>query len=143
MGRALQAKAAVCAVVRANRTHSNNRHRRGKAGTQVHGREGDLRRSSGDVPGKVSRTHPRGVITALFKIGGKLIYNIVLVSGVQHRDSVMHIYTSVFRLFSFKVYYKIMSGVPCAIQQVLVDYLFYVPFPVLWPLLSFPHLLVY
>ena len=29
---------------------------------QVHGREGDLRRGSGDAPGKVSRTLPRRVI---------------------------------------------------------------------------------
>ena len=63
MGRALQAKAAkVRTVARSNATHSNNHHRRGKAGTQVHGREGDLRKRSGDAPGKVSRTHPRGVI---------------------------------------------------------------------------------
>ena len=63
MGRALQAKAAkMHSVVRSNMTHANNRHRRGKARTQVHGREGDLRRCSGDAPGKVSRTHPRGVI---------------------------------------------------------------------------------
>ena len=51
----------------------------------------------------------------------------MLVSGVQHSDSVIYIsiYISFFRFFSLIGYYKILSIVPCAIQQVLVVYLFY------------------
>ena len=45
------------------------------------------------------------------------VYNVVLVSGVQQSDSVyMHIYLFFFRFFSYIVYYKILSIVPCAIQ---------------------------
>ena len=46
----------------------------------------------------------------------ELIYNVTLVSGVQHSDSVIHIYiyTFFFRFFSLIGYYKIFSIVPCA-----------------------------
>ena len=56
------------------------------------------------------------------------MYNAVLVSGVQHSDSVISIYLSIifFRFFSLIGHYKILSIVPCAIQQVLVGYLFYI-----------------
>ena len=47
----------------------------------------------------------------------ELIYNVVLVSGVQQSD----IY-----IFSHIGYYRILRRVPCAIQQVLVNYLFYI-----------------
>ena len=49
-----------------------------------------------------------------FLIDVELIYNIVLVSGVQQSDSV--IYICFFRLFSIIGYYKILNIVPCAIQ---------------------------
>ena len=66
------------------------------------------------------------------------MYSVVIVSGVQHSDSCMcvcvciYIYVHVcvhiffFRLFSIIGYYKILSVVPCAIQKVLVGYLFYI-----------------
>ena len=61
----------------------------------------------------------------LFCIGLQLIYNVVLVSGVQQSDSVIHIHTLFFsKFFSHLVYSRILSRVPCAIQQVLVGYLF-------------------
>ena len=50
-----------------------------------------------------------------------LIYNVVLVSSVQQRDSVIRITYSF-----FIVYYRILNLVPWAIQQVLVVYLFYI-----------------
>ena len=57
-----------------------------------------------------------------------LINNVVLVSGVQQSDSVIHIhlYLFFFRFFSIIGCYKILSIVPCAIQQVLIGYLFYI-----------------
>ena len=49
-----------------------------------------------------------------------LIYNVVLVSGIQQNDSVIHIYMYIyiffFRFFSIIGYYKILNIVPCAIQ---------------------------
>ena len=50
-----------------------------------------------------------------------LIYNVVLVSSVQQRDSVIRITYSF-----FIVYYRLLNLVPWAIQQVLVVYLFYI-----------------
>ena len=49
------------------------------------------------------------------KIEVSLINNIVLVSGVQHRDSLCT-HTFFFRFFSLIGYYKILSMVPCALQ---------------------------
>ena len=49
----------------------------------------------------------------------QLVYNIVLVSGIQQSDSVIHIH-NLFRLFSIISYYKILNILPCAIRQVLV-----------------------
>ena len=46
-----------------------------------------------------------------------MIYHIVLVSGVQQGDSVIHIPISIlFRFFSHIGYYRILGRVPCAIQ---------------------------
>ena len=45
-----------------------------------------------------------------------LIYNVLLVSGIQQSDSVIHIYLSFIRFFSIIGYYKILNIVPCAIQ---------------------------
>ena len=54
----------------------------------------------------------------------------MLVSDVQHSDSVIYIHTyicvCVFSDSSLISYYKILNIVPCAIWQVLVDYLFYI-----------------
>ena len=48
-----------------------------------------------------------------------LIYNIILVSGAQLSDQYFC------RLYSIISYYKIMAIIPCAIQYILVAYLFY------------------
>ena len=46
-----------------------------------------------------------------------LIYNAMLVSGIQQSDSVIHTYVCIFfRFFSLIGYYKILSIVPCTIQ---------------------------
>ena len=60
----------------------------------------------------------------LFYIGVQLINN-VLVSGVQHSDSVIHIYVSILLqiLFPFRLLQNIGQS-SFAIQQVLVGYLF-------------------
>ena len=42
-----------------------------------------------------------------------LVDNIVLVSGIQQKDSVMYIF---FRLFSIIDHYKILNVVPCILQ---------------------------
>ena len=56
----------------------------------------------------------------------QLIYNAVIFSGVYKRDSVINTYTSIFFwFFSLIGCYKILSRGPCAIQQVLGHYLFY------------------
>ena len=53
----------------------------------------------------------------IFFIGVELIYNVVLVSGVQQSDSIIHIHIFIlFRLFSHIGYHRILSRVPCAIQ---------------------------
>ena len=54
-----------------------------------------------------------------------LIYNIVLVSDIQHSDSDIYIEREIFffRFLSLIAYYKILSIVSYAILQVLVSYL--------------------
>ena len=49
-----------------------------------------------------------------------LIYNVKLVADVQHSYSVIHKCLFFLRSFSLIGYHKILSLVPCAIQQVLV-----------------------
>ena len=44
----------------------------------------------------------------------ELISDLVLISGVQQSDSVIHIYF--FRLFSIRGYSKILNIIPCALQ---------------------------
>ena len=53
--------------------------------------------------------------TSFFKIEVELIYNVVLVSGVQKSDSVIHIYI-LFQILFHDSYYKILNIVSCAIQ---------------------------
>ena len=51
-----------------------------------------------------------------FYAGVELISSVVLVSGIQQSDSVVHIHQSfIFKFFSHVVYYRIPSRVPCAI----------------------------
>lgn len=54
----------------------------------------------------------------------RLIYNVVLVSGIQQNDHYTYMYLFFFRLFSFIGYYRILT-VPSAIQQVLAGYLLF------------------
>ena len=49
-----------------------------------------------------------------------------LVPGVQHSDSIIHIYTFFFIFFFIEVYCRILNVVPCAIQLYLVVYPSYV-----------------
>ena len=55
------------------------------------------------------------VVVVVF-IGVELLYNVVLVSGVQQSDSVIYIYIFFFRFFFITGYYKILNIVPCAMQ---------------------------
>ena len=57
-----------------------------------------------------------------------LIYNIVLVSGVQHSDSVTYvIYIHIFQIvFHYRLLQDAEYTVPCGIQEDLIVYLFYV-----------------
>ena len=77
----------------------------------------------------------------VFYIRVQLTYNVGLVSGVQHSDSVIHTYICVcmyiclhsfLNSFPHIDYFRILSRVPCAIHQVLlVIYFIYV---VVWSL---------
>lgn len=60
-------------------------------------------------------------------IGKSLICGVVLALGAQQSDSVTRIHsTPLFRWFSHIVYYKVLSRVPCALQESpLIGYLFY------------------
>ena len=64
-----------------------------------------------------------------------MIYNVMLVSGVQQRESVIHIYISTlcfFRFFSHIGRYRVLSRVPCARQQVLISYFIYYSVCICW-----------
>ena len=65
------------------------------------------------------------ILLVFIYIGVELIYNVVLGSGVQQSGSIIYIYTYTYLFFSFIGYYRILSRVPCAIQWVLADDLFY------------------
>ena len=67
----------------------------------------------------VDSGHPNGcqmVPHCVFFLNWNIIYNVVLVSGVQQSDSVTHTYIFFFIFFSIIVYYKIWNIVPYAIQ---------------------------
>ena len=56
----------------------------------------------------------------------RLTYNAVLVSDVQQSDSFIHKHISILSKSHFPCrYYRTLSRVPCAIQQALVNYLFF------------------
>ena len=57
------------------------------------------------------------LVLVFFFLGVELIYSVVVVSGVQHSDSVVCVCSFPFTFFSILVYYKILNMVPCAIQQ--------------------------
>ena len=50
----------------------------------------------------------------------------MLVSVVQQSESVVHISTLCFSFFPRIGHYRVLNRVPCAIQQVLISYLFYI-----------------
>ena len=59
------------------------------------------------------------------KAATRSIYNVVLVSGVPQSESGLHTPLSLFfRFFSHISHYRVLCKVPCAIQQVLISYLF-------------------
>ena len=53
----------------------------------------------------------------------------MLVSGVQQSQSAVHIHISTTPLFyiffSHADHYRMLSGAPCAVQQILINYLFF------------------
>ena len=58
-----------------------------------------------------------------------MIYNVVLVSGVQQSESVIHVHIStLFRFFSHIGHYRVVSRslLTSVIQLVLISYLFYI-----------------
>ena len=56
----------------------------------------------------------------------QLIYNGVLVSGIQQIDSVIHMHIFIpLQILSHLGYHKILSRVPCVVQQALAGYLFH------------------
>ena len=61
---------------------------------------------------------------ALFKVEALLFHNIVLISGSQQSDSCTHTHVLSIQLFSLIGYYKILSRIPCAVQQFLVGIYF-------------------
>ena len=54
------------------------------------------------------------------------MYNVVLASSVQQSESVIHISTFLVRFFFHIGYYRVLSRISCAIQQVLISYLYYI-----------------
>ena len=62
-----------------------------------------------------------GNLFFFFLIEVQLIYNVVIVSGVEKSDSIIYIlyisiYIFFFIFFFIRGYYKILNVVPCAIQ---------------------------
>ena len=56
-----------------------------------------------------------------------MIYNVMLVSAVQQSESVIRIHISLFFRFPSNLgHHRALSRVPCAIQSVLIRYLFYI-----------------
>ena len=49
--------------------------------------------------------------------GAQLISSVVIASGAQQRDPVIHIHVPVlFQIFFYSGYYRVMNRVPCATQ---------------------------
>ena len=58
----------------------------------------------------------KGIQNFFFEV--YLLYNIILLSGVQHCDSVFY------RLYAIKSHYKTMSTISYAIEYILIAHLF-------------------
>ena len=65
-----------------------------------------------------------------------MTYNVVLVSGVQQSESVIHMPIPI---FSHIGYYRLLCSFPCAIQYVFVNYTFYIQYVHIFPSQFFPH----
>ena len=61
-------------------------------------------------------------------IGVYMIYNVILISGVSQIDLYIYMYLFFFKFLSHIGYQSLLNRVPCAIQQVLVDYTFYIEY---------------
>jgi len=70
------------------------------------------------------------------------MYNIVLVSGVQQSDSIIHMYTYILFHLILPIigYYKVLNIVPCTTRQVLAVCLFHICVYLLIPHASFTTL---
>ena len=77
------------------------------------------------IPLRPQRHLPGFHLFGLFLNGVQLIYNVVLLSAVKQSNRVKQIYTYplCFRFFFHVDHYRVLNRVPCAIQQVLIDYL--------------------
>lgn len=60
------------------------------------------------------------VCTILLLVEVCLIYSLMLASGVQQSDSVIHARVFSLRFFSFRVYYKMLNIVPWAVSRSLL-----------------------
>ena len=72
-----------------------------------------------------------------------MIYNVVSISAVWQSDSMIHIHIVFCIFFSIIVYSWILNIVPCAIQQDVVVYSFYVNIPPPWQEVCSLYLWVY
>ena len=76
-----------------------------------------------------TRKFPRTTVTSAFSFLLKifnwcmLIYNVVLVSGVQQSDTITHISSCILFIM---IYYSILIIVPCTIQKDIVGRVFYI-----------------
>ena len=77
-----------------------------------------------NLPAEVLTIISLSLAIIIFFIEVQLIHNVVLISAVQKSDSVIHIHTFFFILFSIMVNHRILNIVHCAVQQDLVVYLF-------------------
>ena len=60
------------------------------------------------------------IFVLFFLIEVQLIYDVVLVSGVQQSDLVSHIYMFIFIFFPILIYYKILAIVPWLYSRTFV-----------------------
>ena len=65
------------------------------------------------------------VFNLIFILYLQLIYNVVLVSGVQHSDYIIRIHVSIlFQILFHTAYYRMLGRVLCAKQWILSGYFF-------------------
>ena len=55
-------------------------------------------------------------------MGVELIYNVLLVSGIQQSESVIHMHIpTLLQILSHIGHYRVLSRVPCSIQGLLIS----------------------